>query len=95
METEEPSAADADTTGRALLKAAEIVGGITPLHLYLKVDRSELCAWLAGKGAPPQDTFLRVVEVLIDPDAAQDIALQHARLRGPGRPGDEDNAPPE
>jgi hypothetical protein len=76
---EDASAETRDIVARALLKAAELVGGVTPLHHYLNVDRSDLFGWIVGKGLPSEETFLRVVEILIDPQAAQNAVIDHAR----------------
>jgi hypothetical protein len=83
-----------DIISRALLKAAELVGGLTPLQLYLRVDRSELFRWLVGKGVPPEQVFLRVVEILLDPEAAQLAVIEHRRRAEDASPGD-DLPPPE
>ena len=82
MEPEGPSnEADRDTVSRALLKAAELVGGLTPLQDYLHVDRSDLFKWIVGNGSPPDHIFIRVVEILVDPQAAQLAVIEHKRLR--------------
>lgn len=82
MEPEEPSnEADRDTVSRALLKAAELVGGLTPLQHYLHVDRRDLFRWIVGNGTPPDSIFLRVVDILVDPQAAQFTVIEHKRLR--------------
>jgi hypothetical protein len=83
-----------DIVSRALLKAAELVGGLTPLQQYLQVDRSELFRWLVGKGAPPEPVFLRVVEILLDPEAAQLAVIESRRREQAASPGD-DLPPPE
>ena len=74
-----PTSAGQDIVSRALLKAAELVGGLTLLQLYLQVDRSELFGWVVGKGAPPEHVFLRVVDILVDPQAAQLAVIEHRR----------------
>lgn len=51
---------------RALLKAAEIVGGRRALAERLAVRVSDLEKWLAGKAPVPREPFLRAVEVIID-----------------------------
>jgi len=82
LEAEEPSTeADRDTVSRALLKAAELVGGLTPLQHYLHVDRSELFRCIVGNGTPPDPIFLRVVDILVDPQAAQFAVIEHKKLR--------------
>jgi hypothetical protein len=82
-----------DVVSRALLKAAELIGGLTALQVYLDVDRAELFGWIVGKGTPPEDTFVRVVEILIDPLAAQDAAITHGRLGEESGPSDEKSLP--
>ena len=47
---EDPGAAD-DVIPRALLKAAEVIGGITPLHLAAYEGDLELVRLLVGLGA--------------------------------------------
>lgn len=91
---ESPTAVNQDIVSRALLKAAELVGGLTPLQLYLQVDRSELFGWIVGKGAPPEQVFLRVVDILVDPQAAQLAVIEHRRRAEAASPGD-DLPPPE
>ena len=78
---------------RALLKAAELIGGLTALQVYLEVDRAQLFGWIVGKGTPPEDTFVRVVEILIEPRAAQDAAIAYRRLGEESGPSDEPPAP--
>lgn len=81
MEPEEPlKAANQETVSRAFLKAAELVGGLNLLQVYLQVDRSELFSWIVGIEAPPYYVLLRVVDILIDPQAAQFTAIEHRRL---------------
>lgn len=83
-----------DVVSRALLKAAELIGGLTALQVYLDVDRARLFGWIVGKGTPPEDTFVRVVEILIEPRAAQDAAIAYRQLSGESGPSDEP-PPPE
>ena len=51
---------------RALLKAAELLGGRDKLAKALRVPRAELDKWIADQGKPPRDMFLRVVDLILD-----------------------------
>jgi len=51
---------------RALQKAAELVGGRKRLAERLGVKAAEIEKWAAGKEAIPRETFLRVVDLIID-----------------------------
>ena len=51
---------------RALLKAAELLGGRDKLAKALRVPRAELDQWIGEQGKPPRDTFLRVVDLILD-----------------------------
>lgn len=94
MEPEDPlKAAGRGIVSRAFLKAAELVGGLNPLQTYLQVDRSELFGWIVGAEAPPYYILLRVVDVLVDPQAAQFAAIEHRRVADAGHLGDD--KPPE
>lgn len=90
MEPEEPlKAANHEIVSRAFLKAAELVGGLNLLQAYLQVDRSELFSWIVGSEAPPYYVLLRVVDVLVDPQAAQFGATEAQRYSDAGHLSDE------
>lgn len=50
----------------AVKVAAEIVGGPAKLRDRLQASSADMAAWLAGTKEPPQDVFLRVVEIILD-----------------------------
>jgi DNA-binding transcriptional regulator YdaS (Cro superfamily) len=49
-----------------LRKAAELVGGQRKLAERLGVSVADIEKWAAGKGLPPREVFLRVVDLIID-----------------------------
>ena len=59
---------------RAVRKAAELVGGREELARTLKMPRAAIEDWIAGKGKPPREIFLRVVDLIIADSAAADGA---------------------
>lgn len=61
----------ASVYSRALLRAAEFVGGRDKLARVLRVPKAELESWIAGAAKPPRDVFLRVVDLILDETAAE------------------------
>lgn len=59
----------------ALARAAEVLGGAEALRAYLDVPMNALVLWIQGFARPPDDVFLRVVELLNERDVR---ALQEA-----------------
>lgn len=53
---------------RALLRAASIVGGITPLARRLQVDSAVLLTWIRGTAKLPPEVFVRVVDIVLERD---------------------------
>lgn len=51
---------------RALLKAAELVGGRAELARALQVPITEIDRWIAEEAKPPRETFLRIVDIILD-----------------------------
>ena len=52
---------------RTLQKAAEKLGGERALARYLQVPLPDLFVWMSpGSVPPPQDIFLRAVDVVLD-----------------------------
>lgn len=51
---------------RALLKAAELLGGRAELAQVLQVSQAELERWVADEQKPPREIFLRVVDIILD-----------------------------
>jgi hypothetical protein len=55
--------------GRALQRAAELLGGRDKLAQILQVPKADLEAWIAERSKPPRDVFLRVVDLILDETA--------------------------
>ena len=53
---------------QALRRAAEILGGRSPLRAYLNVSALVLGMWMSGAQPPPTDVFLKVVDLIIEKD---------------------------
>jgi len=51
---------------RALLKAAELLGGRAELARALQVALADIDRWIVGDSKPPRETFLRVVDIILD-----------------------------
>ena len=51
---------------RAVQRATEIAGGVTPLARYLEVEPTLVVAWIRGTSELPAAAFLKVVEILVD-----------------------------
>ena len=49
---------------KALLRAAQIVGGREQLRILLNAAPADLEAWMAGARRPPMDMFLKAVDVI-------------------------------
>lgn len=61
----------ASVYSRALLRAAELVGGREKLSRLLRVPKAEIDKWVAGGAKPPREVFLRVVDLILDETAAE------------------------
>lgn len=59
---------------RAVRKAAELAGGREKLSRMLQVPVAEIEKWLADKGKPPREVFLRVVDLIIDDGGIADAS---------------------
>ena len=55
---------------RALLKAAELVGGRAELARMLQVPAPDIDRWIADESKAPREVFLRVVDIILDETAA-------------------------
>jgi len=55
---------------QALVRAAEIAGGIDALAEKLAISRLLVRAWVTGTQAVPASIFLRIVDLLIDKQLA-------------------------
>jgi hypothetical protein len=51
---------------RTMQKAAQLAGGQKKLARYLRVPMSELERWIAGKGEPPMQSFLKAVDLVLE-----------------------------
>ena len=56
---------------RALVRAAEILGGVEALGNHLGTSQAQVVLWMNGHQLPPQHIFLRVVDVLCDNNLAE------------------------
>jgi hypothetical protein len=57
---------DASVYSRALIKAAELLGGRAELARMLQVPGAEIDRWIADDAKPPREVFLRVVDIILD-----------------------------
>lgn len=48
------------------MKAAELLGGRADLAKALQVPAAEIERWIADEAKPPRDTFLRIVDIILD-----------------------------
>jgi hypothetical protein len=55
---------------RALLRAAELLGGRDKLARVLRLPKDELNKWIGGDAKPPREMFLRVVDIILDETSA-------------------------
>jgi hypothetical protein len=51
---------------RAVLRAAELLGGRDKLARALRVAKAEIDKWISGEAKPPREVFLRVVDLILD-----------------------------
>jgi hypothetical protein len=51
---------------RTMQKAAQLAGGPKKLARYLRVPIADLERWIAGKGEPPMQSFLRAVDLVLE-----------------------------
>ena len=72
----------ASVYSRALLRAAELIGGRDKLASALRVPKDELDKWIGGDAKPPREVFLRVVDIILDETGAA------------GEPNDTPDPPP-
>ena len=72
----------ASVYSRAVLRAAELLGGRDKLGKVLRVPKDELDKWISGAAKPPREVFLRVVDIILDETGVA------------GDPGDTPEAPP-
>jgi len=61
----------ASVYSRALLRAAELMGGRDKLARALRVPKGELDKWIADDAKPPREVFLRVVDLILDGTAGE------------------------
>ena len=60
----------ASVYSRALLKAAELLGGRDQLARILQVSTTEIDRWIVDEAKPSREIFLRVVDIILDETAA-------------------------
>jgi len=60
----------ASVYSRAVLKAAELVGGRAQLARVLQVPAGELDKWIGDQAKPPREIFLRIVDIILDETTA-------------------------
>ena len=60
----------ASVYSRAVLRAAELLGGRDKLASALRVPKDELDNWISGAAKPPREVFLRVVDIILDETGA-------------------------
>ena len=63
---------------RMLERAADALGGFDEVARYLAVSEVRLRFWMRGGVAPPDDVFLKLVDLLSEPPGAR-----AATRRGP------------
>ena len=51
---------------RAVMRAAEILGGSEALGAHLRTSRAQVALWMNGLEIPPQHVFLKVVDLLCE-----------------------------
>lgn len=52
------------------MKAAELLGGRAELARTLQISIAEIERWIAGDTKPPRETFLRIVDIILDETSA-------------------------
>jgi hypothetical protein len=67
----------------ALVRAAEILGSTEALRAHLNVPMSGLRLWLSGYDRPPDEVFLRVVDLLAERDMSE-LRGEGSRTAEPG-----------
>ena len=65
---------------RTLQRAARILGGTDVLCRRLKVETAVLEGWIAGRGTPPTEIFLRAVDIIASGFASPLERLRVSRL---------------
>lgn len=72
-----PEDHDAESVqARTLIRAGEIVGGISALANFLKVSRADLMGWMQGASSPPKGIFLKSVDVVLGHDRMSEKTAQ-------------------
>ena len=56
----------ASVYSRALQKAVELLGGRDKLAKVLQVPGADIDNWIAERGKPPREVFLRIVDLILD-----------------------------
>jgi DNA-binding transcriptional regulator YdaS (Cro superfamily) len=56
---------------RAVQRAADIAGGVTPLAMYLEAPPPLVTFWINGTSEVPPRVLLKIVEIIIDYDGSR------------------------
>ena len=56
---------------RAVQRAADIAGGLTPLARYLDISPLLVASWVHGATEVPAAAFLRIVDILVGHEEAR------------------------
>ena len=62
---------DRELKARLLRRACEIAGDRERLAIRLDVEIHSLEFWLSGRATPPEEIFLRVVDMVLEDDIAR------------------------
>ena len=65
---------------RTLRRAAEILGGIDQLRIYLRASRRQLAAWMQGGEKLPLDLFLKIVDLILEHGSPSIPGTQRIRV---------------
>jgi DNA-binding transcriptional regulator YdaS (Cro superfamily) len=79
--------ADKSLRTKALQVALRVVGSERALSRRLQVPAADLSRWLHGEGNPPQSTFLRTVDLLVEHSSVDQLVDDELNptVKDPGR----------
>lgn len=66
----------------ALARAAVVLGGEEKLSAYLDVSAAALHLWMRGDATPPEATFLKVIDLLVE-SSIRELGKPAADATGP------------
>jgi len=75
--------ADKSLRTKALQVALRVVGSEQALSRRLQVPAADLSKWLRGEGNPPQSTFLRTVDLLVEHSSVDQLVELTPTLESP------------